>query len=100
MREDVSPDHKLRVRKSISSVHPGDSTKGPSVSAASNTSPGSAALISSHSSADSRPSNVVPLSTTVCNTSSRSVRPTLTAGASQPPPQSSSTSSAQLFRVA
>ena len=98
LREDVSPNPKLRVRKSISSVHPGDSTQGPSVSAASNTSPGSAALTPTHSSADRSPSDVVPLSTTVCDTPLRSVHPTLTAGASQPPPQSSSTSSAAVVQ--
>ena len=98
LREDVSPDHKLRVRKSISSVHPGDSTEGPSVSAASNTSPGSAALTPTHSSGDSSPSNVVPLSTTVYDAPSRSVHPTLTAGASQPSPQSSSTFSAAVVQ--
>ena len=64
LREDVSHDYKLCVRKSISSVHPGDSTQGPSVSAASNTSPASAALTPTHSFADSPPSSVVPVSTT------------------------------------
>ena len=98
LREDVSPDYKLRVRKSISSVHPGDSTQGPSVSAASNTSPDSAALTPTHFSADSLPSSVVPLSTTVYDAPSRSVHPTFTAGASQPPPQSSSTTTAAVVQ--
>ena len=66
LREDVPPEHKLRVRKVVSSLHSSDLNQGSSTTAISHPSPSTAALTPSHSSADNPSSNVGSPPATVC----------------------------------
>ena len=93
LREDVSPDHKLRSRKPSPSVesHSGNSSQAHPVS---HSSPSSEAQSLSYTSGDSAPLNRGPLSSATCDTSSKSVSTTPVRAVSQPPSSSSPISAA------
>ena len=73
LREDVPPEHKLRVRKVVSSLHSSDLNQGSSTTAVSHPSHSTAALTLSHSLADNPSSNVGSPPATVCAESSNVV---------------------------
>ena len=93
LREDVSPDHKLRSRKPSPSVesYSGNSSQAHPVS---HSSPSSEAQSLSYTSGDSAPLNRGPLSSATCDTSSKSVSTTPVRAVSQPPSSSSPISAA------
>ena len=93
LREDVSPDHKLRSRKPSPSVesHSGISSQAHPVS---HSSPSSEAQSLSYTSGDSAPLNRGPLSSATCDTSSKSVSTMPVRAVSQPPSSSSPISAA------
>ena len=93
LREDVSPDHKLRSRKPSPSVesHSGNSSQAHPVS---HSSPSSEAQSLSYTSGDSAPLNRGSLSSATCDTSSKSVSTTPVRAVSQPPSSSSPISAA------
>ena len=66
LREDVPPEHKLRVRKVVSSLHSSDLNQGFSTTAVSHPSPSTAALTPSHSLVDNSSSNVGSPPATLC----------------------------------
>ena len=76
LREDVPPEHKLRVRKVVSSLHSSDLNQGSSTTAISHPSPSTVAL-TPHSSADNPSSNVGSPPATVCAESSKVVHSAL-----------------------
>ena len=90
LREDVLPEHKLRVRKVVSSLHSSDLSQGSSTTAISHPSPSTAALTPSHSSADNPSSNVGSPPATVCAESSKVVHSALATCASKSLSHSSS----------
>ena len=90
LREDVPPEHKLRVRKVVSSLHSSDLNQGSSTTAISHPSPSTAALTPSHSSADNPSSNVGSPPATVCAESSKVVHSALATCASKSLSHSSS----------
>ena len=90
LREDVPPEHKLRVRKVFSSLHSSDLNQGSFTTAVSQPSPSTAALTSSHSLADNPSSNVGSPPATVCAESSKVVHSALTTCASKSLSHSSS----------
>ena len=90
LREDVPPEHKLRVRKVVSSLHSSDLNQGSSTTAISHPSLSTAALTPSHSSADNPSSNVGSPPATVCAESSKVVHSALATCASKSLSHSSS----------
>ena len=90
LREDVPPEHKLRVRKVVSSLHSSDLNQGSSTTAIGHPSPSTAALTPSHSSADNPSSNVGSPPATVCAESSKVVHSALATCASKSLSHSSS----------
>ena len=90
LREDVSPDHKLRARKSTSSAN---STQGSFVFATSHTPSGSSTLASKHSSSG-HPPNVMSRPETLCDNSSETTDQLPEAGSSLHSSHSTSTTSA------
>ena len=93
LREDVPPEHKLRVRKVVSPLHSSDLSQGSSTTAVSHPSPSTAALTHSHSSADNPSSNVGSPPATVCAESLNVVHSALATCASKPLSHSSSSTS-------
>ena len=93
LREDVSPDHKLRSRKPSPSVesHSGNSSQAHLVS---HSSLSTEVQSLSYTSGDSAPLNRGSLSSATCDTSSKSVSTTPVRAVSQPPSSSSPISAA------